>query len=142
MSKFPINVNIPVAWGDMDAFGHVNNVQYMRYFETARVKYFDGLMIGEGKKSPIQPVLASISSNFKMPVVYPDTISVKLRVSKIGNTSLQMECEMYNLAGHLVLDGACTIVMFDFRTGQPAAVPQEIRDFIEIIEGESPTSKV
>ena len=135
MTKFPISVEIPVAWGDMDAFGHVNNVKYMRYFESARVKYFDELMVGEGTKSPIQPVLASITANFKFPVVYPDTITVKMGVGKIGNTSLQMECEMYNQAGKLVLDGYCTIVMFNFKTGQPAAVPEEIRAFIEKIEG-------
>src|SRR5690606_37419516 len=135
MTKFPITLEIPVAWGDMDAFGHVNNVKYMRYFESARVKYFEGLLIGEGAKNPIQPILASITANFKTPVVYPDTITVKMGVSKIGNTSLQMQCEMYNKEGKLVLEGYCTIVMFDFRTSQPSAVPEAVRKFIESLEG-------
>ena len=38
--EFPIHVDIPVQWGDMDCFGHVNNVQYIKYFETARIAHF------------------------------------------------------------------------------------------------------
>ena len=37
LADFPVTVEIPVAWGDMDAMGHVNNVVYFRYFETARI---------------------------------------------------------------------------------------------------------
>ena len=36
----PVSVQIPVAWGDMDAFGHVNNTVYLRWFETARIAFF------------------------------------------------------------------------------------------------------
>ena len=135
MTSFPIEVNISVAWGDMDAFGHVNNVQYMRYFETARVKYFDNMMTGDDSKSSIQPVLAAISANFKAPVVYPDTLNCKIGVIKMGNSSLQMSCEMYNQKGLLVVEAFCTIVIFDFIKGKPTGIPDNIRNFIERIEG-------
>lgn len=44
---FPVRVGIPVAWGEMDAFGHVNNVVYFRYFESARIAFFgaDGFLM-------------------------------------------------------------------------------------------------
>lgn len=134
MTKFPVELTIPIAWGDMDAFGHVNNVKYMRYFETARVKYFDNMMSGEDAKSPIQPVLASLSANFKTPVVYPDTLSVKIGVTKMGNSSLQMNCEMYNSAGELALEAFCTIVMFDFLAKKPVAIPDRVRNYIDHLE--------
>lgn len=41
LSNYPIVYEQKVAWGDMDAFGHVNNVQYYRYIESARIAYFD-----------------------------------------------------------------------------------------------------
>ena len=40
LQGYPVTVEIPVAWGDMDAYGHVNNTMYFRYFETARIAYF------------------------------------------------------------------------------------------------------
>ena len=41
LGDFPVCVREPVIWGDMDAFGHVNNIVYLRYFESARIAYFD-----------------------------------------------------------------------------------------------------
>jgi acyl-CoA thioester hydrolase len=134
MTNFPIEVKISVAWGDMDAFGHVNNVQYMRYFETARVKYFDNMMTGDDSKSPIQPVLATLTANYKAPVVYPDTLNCKIGVTKMGNSSLQMCCEMYNQNGLLVVEAFCTIVMFDFIKEKPTGIPDKVRNYIERIE--------
>ena len=134
MTNFPIEVKISVAWGDMDAFGHVNNVQYIRYFETARVKYFDNMMTGDDSKSPIQPVLATLTANYKAPVVYPDTLTCKIGVTKMGNSSLQMCCEMYNQNGLLVVEAFCTIVMFDFIKGKPTGIPDKVRNYIERIE--------
>lgn len=134
MKKFPIELEIPVAWGDMDAFGHVNNVKYMRYFETARVKYFDELMVGKEEKSPIQPVLASIAADYKYPVVYPDTMTVKVGVSEIGNSSLKMACEMYNKDGILAVTASCVIVMFDLIKKKPATIPADFKSYIEALE--------
>jgi acyl-CoA thioester hydrolase len=134
MTKFPVQIKIPIAWGDMDAFGHVNNVIYMRYFETARVRYFDALMAGKTQKSTVQPVLASIAADYKYPVVYPDTLTVKVGVHEIGNSSLKMSCEMHNKDGILAVKASCVIVMFDFATKKPAAVPADLRSYIEELE--------
>jgi acyl-CoA thioester hydrolase len=134
MTNFPVELNVAVAWGDMDAFGHVNNVQYMRYFETARVKYFDNMMTGDDAKSSIQPVLASVTANFKAPVIYPDNLTVKIGVTKLGNSSLNMCCEMYNQKGMLVLEAFCTIVTFDFVQQKPVPIPEKVRSYIESLE--------
>ena len=40
LKDYPVTVEVPVVWGEMDAFSHVNNVVYFRYFETARIAYF------------------------------------------------------------------------------------------------------
>lgn len=47
---YPSIIQIPIAWGDMDAFGHVNNVNFFRYFESARVNYFDEVQLLEQMK--------------------------------------------------------------------------------------------
>jgi acyl-CoA thioester hydrolase len=134
MTIFPVELKIPVAWGDMDAFGHVNNVIYLRYFESARVKYFDNMMLGEQAVSSIKPVLASLTANYKYPVFYPDTLTLKIGVTKMGNSSLQMCCEMYNNQGILVVEAICTIVMFDFEKKTSCPIPEFVRKYITDIE--------
>lgn len=40
LAGFPVTMNWPVAWGDMDALGHVNNTTYFRWFEWVRISYY------------------------------------------------------------------------------------------------------
>lgn len=41
LADYPVIATFPIAWGDMDAFQHVNNTRYFRYFEDARIAYFE-----------------------------------------------------------------------------------------------------
>ena len=60
LEGFPVIVEFPVAWGEMDALGHVNNVAYFRYFENARIAYFERIkMWNFMEKTGIGPILAS-----------------------------------------------------------------------------------
>ena len=60
LEGFPVIVEFPVAWGEMDALGHVNNIVYFRYFETARIAYFERVKLLElMEKTGIGPILAS-----------------------------------------------------------------------------------
>ncbi|MDQ8814454.1 acyl-CoA thioesterase, partial [Acinetobacter baumannii] len=45
LSVYPVIYDQKVAWGDMDAFGHVNNVQYYRYIESSRILYMENVNI-------------------------------------------------------------------------------------------------
>ena len=65
---YPIVVEISVAWGDMDAFQHVNNTAYFRYFENARIVYFDKIgIIDMLRQTGIGPILGSTSCTYKLP---------------------------------------------------------------------------
>ena len=81
--NWPVMTEIPVLWGDMDAFGHVNNIIYLKWCETSRIELFckiwdlDGLKIDEIlEKSGVGPILANFNTNYRIPVVCPDTIYV------------------------------------------------------------------
>ncbi len=81
-----------VAWGEMDAFGHVNNTQYLRWFESARIHAFEQLgVITTGFEQGAAPILARATVDFRAPVVYPDTVEVESWVEKIGTTSFTMK---------------------------------------------------
>ena len=70
-----MELQIPVQWGDMDAFQHVNNTVYFRYFENARLEYFRRPGWFEFERATgIGPILASTQARFRRPLTYPDTI--------------------------------------------------------------------
>ena len=58
--EYPVVLNQDIIWGDMDAFGHINNSVYFRYFEDARIAYFDQIGVHEHKKQfGVGPILAT-----------------------------------------------------------------------------------
>src|SRR6188768_2594048 len=90
--KFPVVIELPVVWGEMDSYRHVNNVVYFRYFESARLEYFRRLdWFDFEKETGIGPILAATQARFRRPLTYPDTISVGARVPAVGPDRFTME---------------------------------------------------
>ena len=86
LDGFPVVTEIPVAWGDMDALQHVNNVMYFRYFETARIDYFKRINLMENIAiTQIGPVVSETSCRYKMPVTFPDTLLVGSKITDLQN---------------------------------------------------------
>ncbi|MBI4787572.1 MAG: acyl-CoA thioesterase [Chloroflexi bacterium] len=132
----PVVVEIPVAWGEMDAFQHVNNVVYFRYFETARIAYFQRLdLMGLMDQTGIGPILGSVQCQFKIPLTYPDTVSVGTRISKISADRFTME---YLVVSHqhqkLAAQGEGVIVSFNYRENRKAPLPDVWRARIATLE--------
>ncbi len=77
LAEFPVVITLPVQWGDQDAFGHVNNTVYFRWFESARIAYFERIGLSHVLDvEPIAPILASISCDYRRPITFPDTVQV------------------------------------------------------------------
>ena len=87
LAQYPVIFEQRVAWGDMDAFGHVNNAVYYRYIESARLAYLDRLNILVG---PLLTVVATNQCRYLKPVVYPDQLKIGVRIEDIGTTSFRM----------------------------------------------------
>lgn len=136
LTGFPIVISLPVLWGDQDSFGHVNNLRYMAWAETARVEYL--VRIGLGVSLPpdgVGPILVSISCDFKRPVTYPDTVLVGARVTRIGKSSFRMEHRITSLAlNEVVAEVDSTIVVLDYGRMKSVPVPEQIRKAIEDLE--------
>ena len=130
-------IHLPVQWGDMDSYQHVNNIVYFRWFESARIAYLEQIGLkamyhGAG----IGPILAAIDCNYRRQLTYPDTVAVGARISRIGRTSFEMEHVLVSTAQQAVVaDGKSTIVTFDYKVQKPIPVPDEIRAAIAAIEG-------
>ena len=136
LNDYPVQVVLPVAWGEMDAFQHVNNVVYFRYFETARIAYFDRinyteLMQNVGKG----PILASTSCRFRKPLRYPDQITVGARVSDLGSDRFTMQ---YRIISHalsdIAADGEGLVVSYDYNANKKVNIPAPINAAILELE--------
>lgn len=127
--SMPVTVTIPVQWGDMDALGHVNNTVYLRWFESARIAMFLRLGVRTTGATGIGPILATTTCDFLVPVVYPATVEVGVRVAKVGETSVTMEYEVRDAAAKdkLYARGSSVIVMVEYPAMKKVRVPDDVR---------------
>lgn len=134
---YPVIVPIAVQWGEMDAFGHVNNAVYFRWQETARIAYFAQMDVLDrsGKDGGIGPVLAHTSCRFILPVAHPDTVFVGAKVTDVGEYSITMEyATVGDMANKLAASGDALVVPFDFAGRRKALVPDAWRTAIARVE--------
>jgi acyl-CoA thioester hydrolase len=121
----------------MDAFQHLNNVVYFRYFENARIAYFDKLdlmnmMAGTG----IGPILAATSCRFKLPLKYPDRVLVGAKVTNIGEDRITMaHCVFSTTHQKIAAEGDALIVTYNYLENKKAPVPEVLRKRIMEIQG-------
>ncbi len=136
MPDFRFSCPIIVRYSDLDPQGHVNNARYLSYFEQARVVYIQHLELWDGKSFlDLGFVLANAHVDFKAPILLSDDIQIKMRVSRIGEKSLEME---YQIAG--VMDekvyatGSTTLVAYNYREGRTVPIPAAWREAIAAFE--------
>ena len=137
LPDFPVTISLPVQWGDQDGFGHVNNMHFIRWFESARIAYLLKCEI-EMNSECIGPILASVSCNFRKQVKFPDTVTVGARVTRIGHSSVRIAHQLWSGQNQAVAaDGDSTVVMFDYQNQCSIEIPQELRKKIEALENKS-----
>lgn len=131
-----VTMNIPVAWGEMDAMGHVNNIIYFRYFESIRIEYFNRLGLTEyTKRTGIGIILASTECRFKMPLQYPDSVIVGSKILTLEEDRFVMGYEVFSTkAKRLAADGEGVVVTYDYRNNIKVPIPEELRMKIATLE--------
>jgi len=136
LKDFTFVVDLNIEWGDMDALQHVNNIEYFKYFQAARIAYFEKInsdsVFGETRVSLI---LASTQCKFIYPLAYPDSISVGVRVDAMADQYFTMK---YAVVSHkhqrLVAIGDAKVVVFDYVNNKKVSIPNEIRKTIIDLE--------
>jgi len=140
LAGFPVAVELAVAWGEMDAYRHVNNVVYFRYFENARLEYFRRLDWFEyERQTGIGPILAARQARFRKALTYPDTIWVTARATGVEGDRFHLEHRIISrrLAA-VAAEGKGTVVTYDHREGRKVPMPEELRRRIEALEATAP----
>lgn len=139
-------IEIPIAWGEMDALGHVNNVVYFRYFESARIDFLRKAGCSQLRAADgVGFILQAMEARFRVPLVFPDTIVV-------GTKLVAIETDRFTLAHSIrskthgqtqgvAAVGRGTIVTYDYPAGRKVAIPAVIREAIQKLAA-SPSSPV
>lgn len=133
MSISILALEIPVAWGDMDAFQHVNNTVFLRWCESARLRLFEetGLLLSH-QETGVGPILASIQCRFRAPVLYPESVRVELTILRLGEQDFELDYQIYALSsGVRVASAQDRCVIFDYLKQVKASFPLTVRSAFE-----------
>ena len=118
-----------VRWGDMDAFGHVNNIMYFRYFEQCRVNWLSKIGRAEAVTEVVEgPVIVSTHANYLRPLHYPATVSISMYGSTPGRSSFNSYYEIRDASNEEILytTGEAKIVWVDQKIGKSVPLPTDI----------------
>ena len=136
LASHPIQLTQDVLWGDLDAYGHVNNTVYFRYFEDARMAYFERAGVGEIKqRSNLGPILARAECDFRLPLQYPDRVCIAVRARLLAPKKIHMDCLVYsdNSAG-IAAELRGLLLYYDYTAGATCEVPAAVVNVIRQLE--------
>ncbi len=139
LADYPVVIEFPIHWGEMDAFNHVNNVVYFRYFESGRIAFFDALGVeGFSTTEGVGPILAAIDCKFKFPLTFPDTVAVGTKITEIGEDRFTMHHRVVSRRHNRVAaEGDGVVVTFDYAAGRKAPIPAVLREALVLHSAQS-----
>ncbi|MEU3459926.1 thioesterase family protein [Streptomyces sp. NPDC006733] len=122
----------PLRWSDMDAFGHVNNVVFLRYLEEARIDFMFRLAPGEGSASFTGgSVVARHEIDYLRPLVHRhEPVTIESWVTKIGAASMTVAYEIKD-EETVYVRASTVVVPYNLAEGRPRRISAEERSFLE-----------
>jgi acyl-CoA thioester hydrolase len=121
---------IPIRWGDMDAYNHVNNTIYFRYMEQVRVEFLESLGFAVRPQGSA-PVIINTACTFLLPLTYPGLVEVRMFLGAPGRSSIASIYEI-RLQGDpaLYASGEAKIVWTDVASGKSVPIPDALREHL------------
>ena len=127
----PFSMVQRVRFGDLDAMQHMNNVEFLRFFETARIDYLRTL---SPEHAPTERrrfgfIFAECHISYRSPAFFDDEIRTYIRPAELRRSSLRLDFEMRAESdGRVVADGWGTLVGYDYDAGRAQPIPDELRE--------------
>jgi acyl-CoA thioester hydrolase len=137
LAGFPVILELPVQWGEMDAYGHVNNTVFFRYFESARMAFLQRCGFVEShERNQVGAILHSTTARFRQPLFFPDTVQIGASATDVNEDRFTMTYTVVSLTRNVVIaEGSGIIVSFDYAAGKKTALPHAVRTAITSIQG-------
>ena len=135
INDFNLTLKIVTSWGEMDAFGHINNSVFFRYFENIRIKYFQQCQILFNEESAIKPILSETHCKFIKPIYFPQSIIACAKTLSFTNNSFTMQYAIFESEDKSCIAlGTGTITSFNYNTKKRSPLPKKWRSSIEKID--------
>jgi len=119
-----------VRFGDLDAMRHLNNVVFLRYFESARIAYLRELIPGHDPAKREQGeaglIFAECHINYRSPVAFDELVAVRCSIGEVRRSAFQMHFEMH-VGERPVADGFGWLVGFDYNEQKAAPLDERLR---------------
>jgi acyl-CoA thioester hydrolase len=127
-----VSVPIPLRWSDMDAFGHVNNTAFLRFFEDARFTAFPAAGVGtDGLMSTRALLAARHEVEYRSPLLYGrHRLTIDIWATRLGTSSVDVAYQAVAQEGDeagVAAVARSRMVMVDVATGRPAALSEQER---------------
>ena len=121
---------LEVRFRDCDPLGHVNNAVYLTYLEQARFNHWRALWgFGTPQLAAGRPgvILARVECDYRRSATYGEALEIRLTVGELGRTSFRYEYDIVDEQGRTVLTAKTVQVMYDYASGTPVPIPDDIR---------------
>jgi acyl-CoA thioester hydrolase len=119
---------IPTRWMDNDVYGHVNNVTYYAYFDTAVNAHLIEAGALDIALSPVIGLVVETGCRYFSPIVFPDVVAAGIRVARLGTTSVRYEVGLFrNEADAASAEGHFVHVYVDRETSRPVPLPEALK---------------
>jgi len=135
LADYPHHQQITTRWMDNDAYGHVNNVHFLSYFDTVVNTYLIGRGALDIQKSPVIGLVVETQCQYLAPITYPETVTAGVRVAHMGRSSVRYEIALF--AGDsesAAAQGHFVHVYVDRETRRPADLPAALRSALGPLE--------
>lgn len=121
-------LEIPTRWMDNDVYGHVNNVVYYSFFDTAVNRFLIDQGVLDIREGPVIGYVVESSCKYEQALAFPDMVHAGVRVARLGNSSVQYELALFrNDEPHSSAHGRFVHVYVDRETERPTRVPDAMR---------------
>lgn len=125
---------ITTRWMDNDVYGHVNNVVYYSWFDTAVNAYLIEQGVLDIHQGHVIGLVIETQCRYFAPLAFPQTIEAGIRVSRLGNSSVRYEVGLFAQGEPLcAAQGHFVHVYVDRATRRPATLPADLRTVLETI---------
>ena len=131
-AAFPVLRSITTRWMDNDVYGHVNNVVYYSFFDTAVNAHLIEQGVLDPAASPVIGLVVETGCRYAAPITFPDRVDAGVRVTRIGTSSVRYEVGLFRNDDHdAAAFGHFTHVYVNRETRSPVPIPDAVRKVLE-----------
>ena len=134
-ADFPAIRSITTRWMDNDVYGHVNNVVYYSFFDTAVNAHLIEQGVLDPATSPVIGLVVETGCRYAAPITFPDRVDAGVRVARIGTSSVRYEIGLFrNDEPDAAAFGHFTHVYVNRETRRPVPIPEAVRKVLEALQ--------